>query len=82
MDYKLDVCWVPGKQQMAADALGRNPVWHGTAENNEESDTDSGVEDAFFSFIADEYREERLFEDEFADPMLEELYSAAKSDQA
>ena len=58
MDYKLDVCWVPGKQQMAADALGRNPVWHGTAENNEESDTDSGVEDAFFSFIADEYRDE------------------------
>ena len=65
---------------MAADALGRNPVWRGTAENSEEISDDSGVEDA--CFIADEYREEHLFEDEFSDPMLEELFSTARNDQA
>ena len=36
MDYRIQVCWVPGNQQLAADALGRNPVWPGTAENCEE----------------------------------------------
>ena len=60
MDYKIEVCWVPGKQQLAADALGRNPVWPGTTENNEEGYEDSGIEDA--CFVADEYREERMFE--------------------
>ena len=40
MDCKLQVCWVPGKQKMAADALGRNLVWPGTAENTEEEDGD------------------------------------------
>ena len=65
---------------MAADALGRNPVWRGPAENSEVDNDDSGVEDA--CFIADEYRNEHLFEDEFLDPMLEELFSAAKDDQA
>ena len=80
MDYNIKVCWIPGKQHLAAGALGRNPVWHGTAENNEEVSNDSGVEDA--CFIAEEYREERLFKDEFSDPMLEELFSTAKNDQA
>ena len=65
---------------MAADALGRNQVWPGTAENSEEENEDSGCEDA--CFIADEYREERMFEDEFCDPMLEELFAAAKDNQA
>ena len=68
MDYKIEVCWVPGKQQMAADALGRNPVWHGTAENNQEGE-DSGYEEA--RFIADDYKQEHVFEEEFEDPMLE-----------
>ena len=27
MDQRLEVKWVPGKQQTAADALGCNPVW-------------------------------------------------------
>ena len=27
MDYRIQVAWVPGKQQVAADALGRNPVY-------------------------------------------------------
>ena len=80
MDYKIQFCWVPGKQKMAADALGRNPIWPGTAENTEEEDGDSGCEDA--CFIADEYMEERVFEDEFCDPMLEELFATAKDDQA
>ena len=80
MDYKIQVCWIPGKQQMAADTLGRNPVWPGTAENSEEEDEDSGCEDA--CFIAGEYREERMFEDEFCDPMLEELFAATKNNQA
>ena len=80
MDYKIQVCCLPGKQQMAADALERNPVWPGTADNTEEGDEDSGCEDA--CFVADEYREERLFEDKFCDPMLEELFSAAKDNQA
>ena len=80
MDYKIEVCWVPGKQQMAAGALGRNPVWHGTAENNQEREEDSGYQVA--CFIADNYRQERVFEEEFDDPMLEELFDAAKEDQA
>ena len=46
MDYKIRVSWVPGKQQLAADALGCNPVWPGTAENSVE-DIDSGYEDAY-----------------------------------
>ena len=49
-------------------------------ENSEEKDNDSGYEDP--CFIANEYREERIFEDKFYDPMLEELFSAAKEDQA
>ena len=80
MDYKIQVCWIPGKQQMAANALGRNPVWPGTAQNSEEEDEDSGCEDA--CFVADEYREERVFEDKFSDPILEELFAAAKENQA
>ena len=88
MDYKIEVTWVPGKQQMAADALGRNPVWPGTmensgekdgdsgCENSEEKDGDSGYEDS--CFIASGYREERMFEEEFCDPMIEELFSAAR----
>ena len=79
MDYKIEVCWVPGKQQMAADALGRNPVWHGTAENNQEGE-DLGYKEA--CYIADDYKQEHVFEEEFEDPMLEELYDAAKEDQA
>ena len=67
MDYKIKVAWVPGKQQIDADALGRNPVWLGTVENSEEKDDDSGYEVA--CFIANEYREERMFEDKFCDPM-------------
>ena len=59
MDYKIKGAWVPGKQQITPDALGRNPVWPGTAENSEEKDDDSGYEDA--CFIANEYSEERMF---------------------
>ena len=80
MDYKIQVCWIPGKQQMAADTLGRNQVWPGTADNSEGEDKDSGCEDA--CFIADEYKEECLFDDKFCDPMLEELFAAAKDNQA
>ena len=80
MDYRIQVVWVPGKLQQAADALGRNPVWPGSAENNEESEEDSGYEEA--CFIADEYRQERLYEEEFCDPMLEDMFAAAKEDQA
>ena len=80
MDYRIEVCWIQGKQQMSADALGRNLVWPGTAENSQEDDKDSGCEDA--GFIADEYKEERVFEDKFCDPMLEELFAAAKDNQA
>ena len=57
-----------GKQQLAADALGRNPVWPGTIENLMVEDSDSGYEDA--CFIANEYRQERMFEDELCDPMI------------
>ena len=49
-------------------------------ENSEEKDDDSGYEDP--CYIANEYREERIFEDKFYDPMIEELFSAAKEDQA
>ena len=44
MDYRIQVCWVPGKLQQVADALGRNPVWPGSAENNEEGKEDLGYE--------------------------------------
>ena len=36
MDYRIQVSWVPGKQQLAADALGQNPIWPGTVENSGE----------------------------------------------
>lgn len=80
MDQRLEVRWVPGKQQAAADALGRNPVWPGTAENAEGEDYDSGYEEA--CYVAREYRESRMFEEELSDPMLEELFVAAKEDTA
>ena len=43
MDYRIQVAWVPGKQQVAADALGQNPVWLGTAENSVMEDKDLGM---------------------------------------
>ena len=43
-------------------------------------DIDSGYEDA--CFVANEYRQERMFEDELCDPMIEELFSAAREDQS
>ena len=49
-------------------------------ENSGEEDRDSGYEDA--CFVANEYREERLFEEEFCDPMTEEMFSAAKEDES
>jgi hypothetical protein len=55
-------------------------VWPGSAENNEESEEDSGYEEA--CFIVNEYRQERLYEEEFCDPMLEDMFAAAKDDQA
>ena len=55
-------------------------MWPGSAENSEESEEDSGYEEA--CFIADEYRQERLYEEEFCDPMLEDMFAAAKDDQA
>ena len=35
-------------------------------------DIDSGYEDAYI--VANEYREERVFEDELCDPMIEEFF--------
>ena len=69
MDHRIQVKWVPGKQQLAADALGRNPVWPGTVKNSVEEDLDSGYEDV--CYIANEYRKERMFKDELCDPMIE-----------
>ena len=61
--------WVPGKQQVAADALGQNPVWPGTVEHSWVEDEDSGYEDA--CFIANECRESRVFDDKLCDPTIE-----------
>ena len=36
MDQRIQVTWVPGKQQLAAAAFGRNPVWPGKVENSVE----------------------------------------------
>ena len=47
MDQRLEVKWAPGKQQTAANDLGCNPVWPGTAENTEEVGYDSGYEEAY-----------------------------------
>ena len=80
MGQRLEIKWVPGKQQVAADALGRNPVWPGTAENSGEEGEDSGYEDV--CYIASEYRESRMYEDKLCDPMIEELVAAAKKDEA
>ena len=46
MDQRMKVKWVPGKEHLAANALGRNPVWPGTVENSVEEGQDSGYEDA------------------------------------
>ena len=80
MDYRIQVSWVPGKQQLAADALGQNSVWPGTVENSGEQDNDSGYEEAYL--VASGYREERVFEDELCDPMIEEMISAAREDES
>ena len=44
MDQRIQVTWVPGKQQLAAAALGRSLVWPGTVENSVEEGLDSGYE--------------------------------------
>ena len=76
MGQKLEVRWVPGKQQATADALGRNQIWPGTAENSGEGGSNSGYKEAYF--VASEYRASRVFEDELCYPMIEELFIAAK----
>ena len=43
-------------------------------------DSDSGYEEAYF--VANEYREERVFEDELCKPMIEEMISAAREDES
>ena len=43
MDYRIQVSWVPGKQQLAADALGQNPVWPGMVENSGERTVTLGM---------------------------------------
>ena len=69
MDQRIQVTWVPGKQQLAAAALGRSLVWPGTVENSVEEGLDSGYEGV--CYIANEYRREYMFEDELCDPMIE-----------
>ena len=61
MGLRLEVKLVPGKQQAAADALGRNPVWPGTFENSSETGNDSGYEGAYY--VASEYRYSRMYKD-------------------
>ena len=80
MGQRLEVKWVPGKQQVGADALGHNSVWPGTMENSGVEDKDSGYEDT--CYIANEYRESRMYEDELCDLMIEELLAATKKDKA
>ena len=75
---RLEVKWIPGKQQVAADALGCNPVWPGTAENSGENTYDSGYEDAYYVFS--EYRDSRVFEDKMCDPMVEKLFATDRED--
>jgi hypothetical protein len=80
MDYRIQVSWNPGKQQLAADTLYWNPVWPGTLENSGKEDSDPGYEDTYF--VANEYREEHVFKEELCDPMIEEMFSAAKEDKS
>ena len=76
MDYRIQVSLEPGKQQPAADALGRNPVWPWTVENSVGEVSDSGYEDA--CFMANEYGEECVFEGKLCVPMIADLIIAAK----
>ena len=76
MNQRLEVKWVPGKQQAAADALGRNLVWPGAAENAEEIGYDSGYEEALC--VASGYRYDRVYEEELSDPMIVEWFDACK----
>ena len=67
----------------AADCRGCAREESGLARDSVDSveeDLDSGYEDA--CYIANEYRKERMFEDELCDPMIEELFAAVKEDQS
>ena len=65
MGQRLEVKWIPGKQQDAAGALGPNLVWPGAAENSGEGDGDSSCEEAYY--FTSEYRGSRVYEDELCD---------------
>ena len=45
-----------------------------------ETGSDSGYEEAYY--VASEYRDNRMFEDKLCDPMIEELFVAAKDDDS
>jgi hypothetical protein len=82
MDYNLRVRWVEGKRQLVADALGRNPVWKGSEENNDKSESDEEPEASEHANIAEEYADSGVFEEEFEDPMLTELFEEARADES
>lgn len=82
MDHNLKVRWVSGKSQLAADSLGRNPVWKGSIENNNDGDVEmEGQDDHNCSYMSEEYKQAGLYEEELDDPMIIELMEAAKKDK-
>jgi len=78
---QFEVNWVPGKDNVEADALSRYPTSHATSEDDVELDEDSDVPSVSAAEVLQGIEKTDEFETDLKDKLLLKLRETAKNDE-